>query len=378
MLEAKKSIVSSTDYTVLAAPAIPRDVNYHRTMKSFRHDKKRTAGSTGLLGAALPLAVAALASCAGSVRPEAEETPRAEPRPDGPERRAVAYLSEEVSRWHRENACYSCHNNADAARALMTAESRSFAVEDGALAGTLAFIATPALWDANSKGDPAASDLDLARVQFAAALVTASELGYVRDPEAISRAARLVAEVQSPGGAWNLGPPDLVGSPATYGRFLGTHMALRVLRHADADDLRGRVERAEAWMRENRARNLLDAAALLMELGRAADARAVAQRESCLDLIRRGQAASGGWGPYASAPPEVFDTAVILIALARLEATPELTERIARGRAFLLSAQEPGGGWPETTRPSGSESYAQHISTTAWAALALLATGGRG
>ncbi len=329
------------------------------------------------LRAAFPLfAVVTLAACVRSVRPEnGEASPPAARTVTGPEQRAVAYLSEEVSRWRRENACYSCHNNGDAARALMTAERRSFAVRDDALPETIAFIATPDLWDENSKGDPAASDRDLARVQFAAALVTASELGYVRDPEAISRAARLVAEVQSPGGAWNLGPPDLVGSPATYGRFLGTCMALWVLRQADSVEFRSRVERAEDWMRENRAKNLLEAAALLMELGRAADSRAVAQKEASLDLIRRGQGASGGWGPYASAPPEVFDTALVLIALARLEATPELTERIARGRDFLLSTQEPGGGWPETTRPSGSESYAQHISTTAWATLALLATG---
>ena len=67
---------------------------------------------------------------------------------------------------------------------------------------------------------------------------------------------------------------------------------------------------------------------------------------------------------------------MVLIALARLEATPEVTERVDRGRAFLVSTQEPGGGWPETTRPAGFESYAQHISTTGWATLALLATRG--
>jgi len=36
--------------------------------------------------------------------------------------------------------------------------------------------------------------------------------------------------------------------------------------------------------------------------------------------------------------------------------------------------QQPAGGWPETTRPSGGVSYAEHISTTAWALYALLET----
>ena len=47
---------------------------------------------------------------------------------------------------------------------------------------------------------------------------------------------------------------------------------------------------------------------------------------------------------------------------------------IARGRAFLIARQQADGSWPETTRPSGAESYAQRISTTGWATLALLAT----
>jgi hypothetical protein len=47
---------------------------------------------------------------------------------------------------------------------------------------------------------------------------------------------------------------------------------------------------------------------------------------------------------------------------------------IARGRAFLIATQRDDGGWPETTRPSGGTSYAQRISTTGWATLALLAT----
>jgi len=36
--------------------------------------------------------------------------------------------------------------------------------------------------------------------------------------------------------------------------------------------------------------------------------------------------------------------------------------------------QESDGGWPETTRPSGSQSYAERISTTGWVVYALLET----
>jgi hypothetical protein len=50
----------------------------------------------------------------------------------------------------------------------------------------------------------------------------------------------------------------------------------------------------------------------------------------------------------------------------------ELLEAIAKGKAFIESQQRPDGCWPETTRPAGQESYAQRISTTGWALLALL------
>ncbi len=88
-----------------------------------------------------------------------------------------------------------------------------------------------------------------------------------------------------------------------------------------------------------------------------------------VDLLRRGQSSDGGWGPAVTSPPEVFDTALALLGLAEVGGPPEL---IARGRAFLEKMQYADGSWPETTRPPGAESYAQRISTTGWATLALL------
>jgi hypothetical protein len=64
----------------------------------------------------------------------------------------------------------------------------------------------------------------------------------------------------------------------------------------------------------------------------------------------------------------------VLLALATVAGSAEVDPMRPRGRAFLVSLQEEDGGWPATTRPPGAESYAQRLSTTGWATLALLAT----
>jgi hypothetical protein len=116
-------------------------------------------------------------------------------------------------------------------------------------------------------------------------------------------------------------------------------------------------------------------AALVLGLAGAEDDAASRQRERFLSAAREAQAASGGWGPFAGRPAEPFDTALVLLALAKLRDAAGATEMIARGQAYLLRAQETVGNWPETTRPAGGESYSHRVSTTAWVVQALVATG---
>jgi hypothetical protein len=101
---------------------------------------------------------------------------------------------------------------------------------------------------------------------------------------------------------------------------------------------------------------------------------ATAQRERALELIRRGRSADGGWGPFVNSPPEVFDTAVVVLALAAQKDRTGLASLVAGGRKFLVARQSADGSWPATTRPPGADSYAQRLSTSAWATMALLAT----
>jgi prenyltransferase beta subunit len=110
---------------------------------------------------------------------------------------------------------------------------------------------------------------------------------------------------------------------------------------------------------------------VVLALDRATDAAAEAMRDSCVTILRNGQSRDGGWGPYVTSAPQVFDTAMAVQALALLD-RPGLEDAVDRGKAYLVSRQHADGSWPETTRPADQESYAQRISTTGWALLALL------
>lgn len=288
------------------------------------------------------------------------------------ERRALAFLVREVPRWSRENGCYSCHNNGDAARALFAARTRQLVVPQEALRDTIAFLSRPDGWDKNGV-DAEFSDKRLARLQFANALAAAVELGVVKDRAPLQQAAQRLVEDQSADGAWRLDEVALVGSPATYGAPLATALARRALITADGRRYGDPIARSGRWLLGRPVETTLDVAAILIGLDPTEVPDVV--RTRCLELLRKGEGPTGGWGPFVNSPPETFDTAIALLALSRWPDAKAVAPLLRRGREYLMSNQSRDGSWTETTRPSGGESYAQRLSTSGWATLALLATG---
>jgi hypothetical protein len=279
----------------------------------------------------------------------------------GPEERAIAYLAREVPLWSKENGCFSCHNNGDGARALYTAVRLHKSVPPESLANSTEWLSQPAKWDSN-RGNPAFSDKKLARIQFAAALAAGVEAGLISDRHVLVDAANSLLPYQEKDGSWQVDTGTALGSPVTYGATLATVLARRTLKAANDSRFAGALAKADLWLVARKPESVMDAAAILM---------AVTSRKDCVQLLLAAQNKDGGWGPQPMAPTEVFDTALALLGLS--QAGSGQTE-IAHGRSYLVQTQLPPGGWPETTRPTGAQSYAQHISTSAWATLALLAT----
>jgi hypothetical protein len=295
------------------------------------------------------------------------------PNRSAPEARAVAFLVREVPRWHEEHRCFSCHNNGDAARALYEAVRAGHIVDPQALADTTRWLLQEERWDHNG-GDGAFSDKRLARIVFTTTLATAITSGWVQDRSVIGRAAHRLALDQAADGSWPTDADDAASSPATYGRPLATLLARQTLRAAGQGRFRTAIERADAWLGSRDVVTVTDASVDLLAAALVSSPKAASRRKRSLDLLRRGQSDDGGWGPLLASPPEPFDTALALLGLASCPESPPARAMIYRGREFLIAQQLGDGSWTETTRPPGNVSYAQRISTTGWATLALLET----
>ena len=293
--------------------------------------------------------------------------------------KGVEYLKVEVPKWKAEHPCYSCHNNGDATRALLTAGAKGHDIGT-ALDDTLGFLKQPSKWDQN-KAPSGFDDKTLAKIQFAGALAVAERHGKASSTDLDAAAKLLVAE-QQPDGSWQLDSSQSLGSPATYGTLIATWSARATLIASGMQPDNFTIVQIDRWIRGLTPENVLDASGTVLALELSSDVMAENLRRNCLSILRTGQAPTGGWGPYVTAAPQVFDTALAVIALSSLEAEPrlarsayrpeELKEAIANGKKYIVSQQRPDGSWPETTRPANQESYAQRISTTGWALLALL------
>jgi len=281
--------------------------------------------------------------------------------PLSPEQLAVNYLSKEVPSWSSENGCHSCHNDGDGARALLFAASHGMDVPTSALAPSTKWLRAPERWSAKQHSSEG-GDKHLARIQFAAALNASPEV----DESILRAAADQLAADQQADGSWAVANETPAGSPATYGGPMATALSLAVLERANRRHFSERIEKARAWLETQ------NSAALPLQAAIAFSHDPSEQRfVTAVGKIVASQNSDGGWGPYPGSPSECFDTALAVLAMSRSANSATATER---GRGYLIDQQLDLGGWPETTRPSGGDSYGQHISTTAWATMALIAT----
>ncbi len=259
-----------------------------------------------------------------------------------PVEKALQFLAGEIAAWERDNHCYSCHNNGDGARALMMAGR-------GLDTGTLAWLESPQQWDQKAKS-PGASDLKLARLQFFVAAAAAKRAGLTGRADSLREAERMVVSDQGSDGCWVVDTGELAGGPVTWGTSLATALVYRSLSEGQQEARK----RAASCLQQKVGGFVVDLAARVL---------ALPTDTAAAQTLLAAQGSDGGWGVRAKRPAEVFDTAIALLALGG---------KSAKAHEFLIDRQLENGSWPETTRPAGAQSYAHAISTSAWAAMALL------
>ena len=289
-----------------------------------------------------------------------------------PEQKAVGYMVAEVPRWPMENRCFSCHNNGDGARALYLALRMKYAVPAQVLENTSDWLQKPSEW--GKSGETGFGDEKLARIQFAAALVDAFDAGIVKDKTVVARAAELLLPHQEADGSWQVDAQAAAPSAVTYGPVLATFMARRTLERAGEPRFNDAVARADRWLRNVDVTSTVNAAAVVLAFENRKDAGSSSKLERAVGVLLDSQNGDGGWGAYPKTPAEPFETATALLALNTVRHKPDIEGRILQGRAFLVSVQFEDGGWPSARQSSTGGTYARHISTSAWATLALLAT----
>ncbi len=186
---------------------------------------------------------------------------------------SVGFLAVETPKWRREHKCFSCHNNGDAARALLKAKQLGFAVPDASLADTIDWLANPKRWEEKPKArggdggsESGSKDLSLARLQFSLALELAIKTETIADRSVLDSAALKLALDQTADGSWKISDNGVVAAPATYGPVLSTLLASRVLASAGANEHAEAVAKARAWLDSRKIQNVQDAAVVVWSL----------------------------------------------------------------------------------------------------------------
>jgi hypothetical protein len=282
--------------------------------------------------------------------------------------KAIGYLAAETPTWRTEHRCASCHHQGSAVRALLTARDKGRFKGDKPLENSLLWLAQPEKWSENH-GDPNASDQTLADLQFGASLLAAQKQFPDRFRDDLPRFARQLTARQEKDGRFDLESSDGLATPITLGPILLTACARDVFQ-SQGDEFRDSAKRANDWLINFKPRNTFEASSLLIALKKG-DAEKSA-RAAARKIVIASAHSTGGFGPYVSSPAEVFDTALAVIALSRDDDAKKNRPLIDKAKKQLVAWQSDNGSWEETTRPSGSISYAHRIATTSWALEALL------
>ena len=303
--------------------------------------------------------------------------------------RGLKRVEASAAKYIENRACFSCHHQL-VVPVLAAAKERGFPVDSWVLWSQTEFTREtfrPKL-DRIRTGQGIAG----ANTMAAYALFVLEAGGHESD-ETTAGLVQFLTNRQERDGSW----PALADRPPTEGSpFTNAALALRGLRvyglkdESLSADLRKRAQAARdagrMWLTKHTPKTTEDKAFHL---------RALVEADLPSDMVERARAAlvaeqrpDGGWAQLADLPSDAYATGIVLTALHRA-GLPVSDPIYRKGVAYLLTTQNPDGGWRVTTRSRPVQTFfdngdpggkSQFISTAAthWALLALLQTVERG
>lgn len=334
------------------------------------------------------------------------------PMPDPALRSAITKgiqrLEISATNYLKNRNCFSCHHQAVTVKALATARSRGFSIDESEFAKQLQFTAD--FFKQKVKDIRNGTGIGGASTTAAYALFTLQAGRHPRD-ETTDALVEFLAKKQTKEGMWN---PTTTRPPTEGSRQTIAALVLQVIStYGPADDegtpeSRQRIQAmrdlAITYLRKTRPVTTEDYVFQLRGLvsGRAGESEIRKARE---DLLKR-QRGDGGWAqldgatcdenPNSSTVSSLFTTrtsrccysdayatATALVAL-RMSGVSPRDSVYQKGIQFLLKTQDASGGWMVTSRsnpiqllfdngdPGGPRSGFIGNQATGWAVLALL------
>src|SRR5262249_50441124 len=123
----------------------------------------------------------------------------------------------------------------------------------------------------------------------------------------------------------------------------------------DAEEIRGRVERAKQWLIDKEPVTTDDKVSRLLGLRwTRADEGAI---RSAADLLKREQHLDGGWSQLTGVNSDAYATGMALVALRWGIGLPVTDPVYSRGVEYLLTTQESDGSWFVHKRAAASNPY---------------------
>jgi ankyrin repeat protein len=340
----------------------------------------RTALDWALTQGETPIAVILREAGAPSTEPPAAPPAVAQPRTArAAVERAIAKLQPAGPTFNDRTKCISCHNQSLPSMAVSLAVARGASVDRTLAAHPTA--ATLASWQSAREalllGRPAIGGF-VANVTYGLVGLAADHV----DPNLTTDAVAItLASLQQADGSWNLDDlrPPLVDQSAVHFTALALRGLIVYMPPGRRDEMKARVARATAYLRQVVPSSTQDEAFKLLGLVWSGVARADISRQT--ERLLSQQRESGGWAQLSTMAPDAYATGQALYALQAAGVSVD-GAAYKRGTAFLLRTQLEDGTWFVRSRAFGFQQYFetgfphgrdQFISSaaTAWAAMAL-------